>query len=243
MATNDTDPQRIPPSEEDASSTDPGAPPDAAADVAAGLLADLAKTSVPTEEVSETEGHAAAAYALAAHRPPRANDKTVENPAVFVNATVPLPQPPSSARVKLGPPAPSVVSMNGAPTVPGGARLFERTSLGERARKQTRILLASIAGVVVAGLVAILVVGATSSSLPRPAPSSSTSSSSSAPAASSAVVVETTTATVSAPVVPPAESFAASSPPVVSASKPARSARPHPSGRSSGTFAAPDRTF
>lgn len=236
MATNDTDPQRTEPFADDASRTEPGAPPpDAGGDVAASLLADLAKAPLP-EEVAETEGHVAAAYAAAPHRPPRANDKTVENPAVFINATVPLPPPPSSGRQKLGPPAPSVVSMNAAPTVPGGPRLFDTTEPGERTRNQTRVILASIAGVVVAALIAIVILVVSSPARPPSAVVASPSSTPPALSPDPPVVVTPP---------PPATIIGSSAPAPVATTKPTHNgnARPQPTSRSSGTFADPDRTF
>lgn len=264
MATNDTDPQRTQPFADDASRTEPGAvpvandaSPDASSD-AASLLASLAETSQPLQDVPETEGHIAAAYAAAPHRPPRPNDKTVENPAVFVNATVPLlDPPPSSSRQKLGPPAAPFVSMNGAPTVPGGARLFEdlqrneTTEPGERAKNQMRIYLACIAGVVVAGLIAVGILTLVQSK----SPSTSTSTSSAVPSASAAppitppqpVVTVAPTGTTTATATTTATTAAAApSPAPTVTTKPTTPVRPHGSStspRPSGTFAEPDRNL
>ena len=246
--TNDTDPQREQPFHDDTSRTEPGAPPltaTAAADPsadAAALLAGLAPSPQPTPEVPETEGHVAASYAAAPHRPPRPNDKTIENPAVFINATVPLPQPPSSGRQKLGPPAAPVVSMKGDPTVLGGARLFEhlanQTDPGERSRNQLKIYLASIAGIVVAALIVIVVLAvAQRSSNTNAAPSASAASAPLPPLPIPSPVVTSTTA-------PSATTSATPSPttPPVVTTKP--HVRPHgtsPAARPSGTFAEPDR--
>lgn len=243
MPTNDTDPQREQPFHDDTSRTDPDG--DGASDAAA-LLAGLAEGSQPAPNVPETEGHVAAAYAAAPRRPPRPNDKTIENPAVFINATVPLPPPPSSSHHKLGPPAPPVVSMKGDPTVLGGARLFEalqnQTEPGERARNQMRIYFAAIAGVVVAALIAITVLAIQRS--PKPTASSPTSSPSAAPVdpstASAAVVPQPT-----APIIAPAPSSAVVPPTPTVVTKPTHG-RPHGSGtptspRPSATFAEPDR--
>jgi hypothetical protein len=253
MATNDTDPQRDQPFHDDTSRTEPGGPPpphppDAASN-AASLLAGLAESAQPTQDVRETEGHVAAAYAAAPHRPPRPNEKTVENPGVFINATVPLAAPPpSSGRVKLGPPAPPVVSMKGDPTVLGGARLVEaiqnQTDPGERARNQLRVYFAAIGGVVVAGLIAIavmIVMRPPANPAPSPSPPASAPTvSSAAPSIDEADPV----ATASSPASPTA-SPAPSAAPTVTA-KPTGHARPRgssslPSSRPSGTFAEPDR--
>jgi len=249
MATNDTDPQRTNPFADDASRTEPGAPPEAdASAVAAGLLADLAKTP-PPEQVSETDAHVAAAYAVAPHRPPRANDKTVENPAVFINATVPLPPPPSSGRVKLGPPAPSVVSMKGALTVPGGARLYEAgqaeiTEPGERARTQMRVLLACIAGVVVAAVIAIVILAI--------APARSQPQTTATPSATPSMNMTAASPGVLPSVAPqPSTSVIASPPTAATSAQPTHAPnKPHTKGSpgsptppSSGSFAAPDRSF
>jgi hypothetical protein len=258
MATNDTDPQAPPPFDTDASSTDPtdpGNPPDAAADVAASLLADLARGSLPRTDVRETEGHVAAAYAARPHHPPRANEKTVENAAVLVNATVPLARPSASASGSaaapagrgLGPPAPSVVSMSGAPTVPG-SRAFEMTSPGERARYRTRVILASIGGALVAAVVALglLAVSSSSSSSsssppPRAPANSAAPSTASAPAADLVLPGASIAMPPSVPVSAAAPSSNSSN--ASNSVKPAHGARPPRSSPSSGTFAAPDRSF
>lgn len=250
MATNDTDPQREQPIHDDTSRTDPDG---ASASDAAALLAGLAETAQPAPNVPETEGHVAAAYAGAPRRPPRPNDKTVENPAVFINATVPLPPPPSSSHHKLGPPAPPVVSMKGDPTVLGGARLFEalqnQTDPGERARNQLRVYFAAIAGVIVAALIAITVL--VLQRTPKAVTSSSSSSSSSAPSTESpstppatAVVTPSTAPTV-APTPTPSSAAALTATPPTLTTKPTQG-RPHGSAsptspRPSATFAEPDR--
>lgn len=260
MATNDTDPQRTKAFADDGSRTEPGAPPlaDDAADGpsnAASLLAGLAQSAQPQQDVRETEGHVAAAYAAAPHRPPRANDKTVENPAVFINATVPLPEPPSSGRQKLGPPAAPFVRMNGAPTVPGGARLFEgierneTTDPGERTKNQVRLYLACIAGIVVAGLIAVGILVLVQRS--APAPSTSIPSPSLAPTVvDPQPVVSVVPSSASSPsssttASPPASSPASTIPAVTT--KPPPHSRPQgsssPSPRHSGNFAEPDRNL
>lgn len=257
MATNDTDPQRTEPYGDDASRTEPGAPPvastpDDASSAAASLLAGLAESAQPIQDVAETKGHVAAAYAAAPHRPPRPNDKTIENPAVYINATVPLnPDPPSSSRQRLGPPAAPFVSMNGAPTVPGGARLLESiernetTEPGERVKNQMRVVLACIAGVVVAGLIAIGILALVQRRPPEIAPSPAVVVPSASVMAPSAVapqpIVETApTSTATTP-----SSRSASSPPTLTTkpSAPVRSqgSSTTPTPRPSGTFAEPDR--
>jgi eukaryotic-like serine/threonine-protein kinase len=260
MATHDTDPQREQPFHDDTSRTEPDAPPlDDAASNAASLLAGLAESSQPTPNVAETEGHVAAAYAAAPRRPPRPNDKTIENPAVFINATVPLPAPPpSSGHQKLGPAAPPVVSMKGDPTVLGGARLFEalqnQTDPGERARNQLRIYFAAIAGVVVAALIAITALAIQRApAKTAPASSSSPPPSSSSPPSSAVVAATSPSLTPSVVVVaqPPVTAAPSSTPssasptPTVTTTKPAHG-RAHgsgsfPSPRPSATFAEPDR--
>jgi hypothetical protein len=235
--TNDTDPQREQPFHDDTSRTEPGAPPptdDAAAD-AASLLAGL-ESAQPTPS--------AAAYAVPPRRPPRPNEKTVENPGVFINATVPLPQaPPSSGHQKLGPPDPPVVSMKGDPTVLGGARLFEalqnQTNPGERARNQLRIYFAAIAGVVVAALIAVAIMmtarASNNTATSSPTPSASASSAPTAISTQPIATAATSTPTVTSPT-PTAT-------PTVT-TKPTTHGRPHgssPAPRPSGNFAEPDR--
>ena len=246
--TNDTDPQREQPIHDDVSRTEPDSASANAAN-AASLLAGLSGDAQPTQDVAETEGHVAAAYAVAPHRPPRPNEKTVENPGVFINATVPLPQPPSSGHVKLGPPAPPVVSMKGEPTVLGGARLVEalanQTDPGERAKNQLRVWFAAIAGVMVAALIAIAILmsaRATTTTTPTvtsaaPTPSVSASAppivaataSTEIPPSAPATTTPTTTTTTTT---------------TTATTKPTSHGRPHgssPAPRSSGNFAEPDR--
>jgi len=247
--TNDTDPQREEPVHDD--------PTHASRDEAnaAALLAGLAESAQPTQDVAETEGHVAAAYAAAPHRPPRANEKTVENPAVFINATVPLPPPshPSSGHQRLGPPAPPVVSMKGDPTVLGGARLFEalqnQTDPGERAKNQMRIYFAAIGGVVIAGLITItvlLVQRAPSNDVPPSASATGTNAPPVITSGTSAPVVVESSAPAPTVATSPAALPSTTTPTTSTTTAPKASAhgRPHGSStapRPSGNFAEPDR--
>jgi hypothetical protein len=216
VATHDTDPQ----------TTEPGSPPDEAQDAenAAALIGNLAKAPLPAEDVRETEGHVAAAYAGAPHRPPRPTDKTVENAAVFVNATVPM-SPPT-------PPDP----MRTAPTVAGGRLLPTVASAAVRERDKRSIVIASVAGAVAAALLALVLVLAFTRA---PSSLSSSSSTSAEPAPSPTPV----------PMMPPEPTTpvtaVAPTPTTTASPKPAPTSSTHtrPSAKPSATFAAPDRTF
>jgi len=214
VTTNDTDPQ----------STEPGAPPDDAEDAenAAALIGSLAKAPLPAADVRETEGHVAAAYAGAPHRPPRPTDKTVENAAVFVNATVPM-----------SPPTPSD-PMRTAPTVAGGRLLPTVASAAVRERNNRSVIIASVAGAIAAALLALVLVLVFTRS---PSPSSSSSAS-----------VEPAPSPTPVPWMPPEPSTpvtaVAPAPTTTSSPKPTSSVHGgRPSPKPSSTFAAPVRTF
>ncbi len=254
MATHDTDPHRAQPPfpSHDEARTDPG---DATTDegssaIAESLLADLARAPLPADNVRETEGHNAAAYAVAPHRPPRANDKTIETAAVVVETTTePLPVPLPATQET---------------TVPGGARLVA-TVPSERARSSRRIVLASIGGAVVAAAIAILVVvlggpeagssastpsSAATAAPPPPAPSPSAATSAS-PDPSPSPSIAATTPPATATTATAASSMTASSTTTAApraSAKPAGTARPSPPPsarppRPPGNFAEPDRSF
>lgn len=238
MATHDTDPQRASkaPVPEGEATTEPG---DAAADdgssaFAASLLADLAKAPLPAADVRETEGHAAAAYAVAPHRPPRAHDKTIENAAVVVATTTdPIPAP------ALGRDEPTVSASRGFTTVPSA-----------RSRSKRRVVVASVAGAIAAGALALAVVGlakpdAPDATTPPPPPSASPSLTASPPPPPSSFPPP-----ASAPVPatsPSAPAIVTAAPAARPAAKPPTTSRPaattSPRPRPSATFAEPDRTF
>lgn len=210
MATHDTDPKNdtiVSPPDEDRTTMDPASPDeDGSSAFAESLLADLAKAPLPAQDVRETEGHAAAAYAVPPHRPPRANEKTIENAAVVVNTTQPLP--------------------DAEPTVRGGALLVSTTPSARAQQQQRRVLYASLGGAVAAAMIALVAV-----LLVRPrAEAAAPATASAAPSTPSAVAVPsvaTAPATASAAPDPPARTTSARA--TSSASKPPAKASPRPS--------------
>lgn len=240
MATHDTDPQRAHaafPSTDDGATQPGGAPTDEGSSaIAESLLADLARAPLPTDNVRETEGHAAAAYAVAPHRPPRANEKTIETAAVVVATTEPGDRPLPLAEET---------------TVPVGTRLVETTP-SARTRSSRRILVASIGGAVAAAAIAVaIVVFGSPPPAPTPAPTAAAPTTpasidalpapSPAPASSPSTTVS---GTASASVT--ASATTTGSPRTTAKTAPAPRPTPPSSARPprpSGTFAEPDRSL
>ena len=226
MSTHDTDPHAAPSIKEADTERRDREGVDEGSAIAASLLADLARAPLPAPQVSETSGHAAASYAAPAHKPPRAIDTTLEDPAVIVNATAPLPVPRG-------------------PSLPLRGDALAVTVASTRVQRRRRVLLASVIATS-AALAAALVVGFG----PR-ASDTSGASRLPGPAASPAAAQPATASSTVAPAEPgepriaPAASdiepirVGAQAPPRSSASAPRR----RPSSAPSGTFAPPDRSF
>lgn len=249
MASHDTDPHRAEPrlASDDETRTDPA---DATTDegssaFAQSLLADLARAPLPADNVRETEGHAAAAYAVAPHRPPRANEKTIETAAVVIETTEPVPRPLPAAQET---------------TVPG-ARLVATTP-SARAKSSRRVVFASIGGAAVAAAIAIGVVVLGGPSHPAAAPAPATTASSPAsvtapadpPPASPATNSTASTGDPAPAASPSAAASVSTSSMIATPAAPRPTAKPAPSARPSapaparpakpsGNFAEPDRSF
>lgn len=265
MSTHDTDPQRSSLFAGSGDKTEPGPPPETAgtapegetdAQLAAALLADLAKAPLPTDGVRETEGHSAAAVALAAHRPPRATDDGALEPAVLLNTTDPLPRP---APMLIGVPVPPIgLQESKGLEVRRSAVQYSTVPSARVHRRQTAaiVIVVAVAALAAAAIVAFVPSGATLP--PEPAalttppavsiaalapglPASVTAATAARPAAAISATPAPVVASGQTPAVP-ATARAPAIAATASAPRPASSA-PHAPRSPSGSFEEPDRNF